>query len=313
MMDKIRALNFFIATVDSGSFAAASKRFATDPSTISKSIQRLESDLGIQLFQRSTRRLQLTWAGRSYAVTARRILEELQGCEERLREENEAPVGRLRINVPVSYGRRYIRPLLSEFRRRYPQIDIEIQFDDAYVDMIAEGFDISIRTGMLQDSSLVSRQLSPIDFIICASDAYLEKYGRPQTEEDLFHHQWIRFRFKQTGKLFPLLLPRPEGIEPVEVNSAFIVDDSDSMAELCAYGLGLTQIPHFIARDWLERGAVQPLFPALRHPQMGVHLYYPKREFLPRKVRAFIDFVSQAMEQQGEYPRKLWSENLIQS
>ncbi|MCW8886511.1 MAG: LysR substrate-binding domain-containing protein [Motiliproteus sp.] len=310
-MDKVRALNFFLATVDSGSFAAAAKKFATDPSTVSKAVQRLESNLGIQLFQRSTRRLQLTWAGQSYAVTARRVLEELQGCEERLKQENEEPAGLLRINSPISYGRRYIRPLLTEFRRLYPKIDIEIQFNDAYVDMIAEGFDISIRSGVLQDSSLVARQLSPIDFLICGSDEYLSKHGRPDSEEALLEHAWIRFRFKQTGKLFPLLLQSDQGLIHRDTRADFVVDDSDSMAELCAQGLGITQIPHFIARDWLHDNRICVLFPPLRHPDMGVYLYYPKREFLPRKVRVFIDFLIQATEQSGEGPRHLWTEKLI--
>nr|WP_277922042.1 LysR family transcriptional regulator [Vibrio parahaemolyticus] len=185
-MDKIRSLRFFIATLEGGSFAAAAKAHGTDPSTVSKAIHRLESDLGIQLFQRSTRQIRLTDAGRRYANTARFVLDELAACEDSLKSHNDALSGLLKINVPVSCGRLYIRPLLKEFCRRYPSITIDIHYDDAYVDIIEQGIDVSIRSGVVQDSQLIVRQLSPIDFIICGSQDYLapawcsERPGRIQ-------------------------------------------------------------------------------------------------------------------------------------
>ncbi|MEH6626908.1 MAG: LysR family transcriptional regulator [Motiliproteus sp.] len=309
-MDKIRTLRFFIATLDGGSFVSAAKTYGTDPSTVSKAIRRLEGDLGVQLIQRSTRQLQLTPAGQRYALTVRQLLDDLQGCEEQLKNQNKSASGTLKLNVPMSYGRQYIRPLIPAFCRQYPDIDVEIQFDDAYVDMIEQGIDVSIRSGSMQDSSLIARQLSPMDFLICASEDYLRRRGRPVTIDDLPRHNWIRFRFKQTGKLFPLMFEHQGQVQTLSVGHHCIVNDSDSMAELCAEGMGLTQIPHFIARNWIRSGQLVTLFPAIREPSMGVYLYYPKREFLPTKVRVFVDFLVNALAQQGETPKRLWTEEL---
>ncbi|MEH6473695.1 MAG: LysR substrate-binding domain-containing protein [Halopseudomonas sp.] len=309
-MDKIRSLRFFIATLDGGSFAAASKAYGTDPSTVSKAIHRLESDLGIQLFQRSTRQLRLTSAGRRYANTARRVLEELTACEETLKSQNDAPSGILKLNVPVSYGRLYIRPLLKEFCRRYPNITIDIHYDDAYVDIIEQGVDVSIRSGSVQDSQLIVRQLSPIDFIVCGSRDYLDRYGAPCGPEAFNDHSWIRFRFKQTGKLLPIRMPGSAGVNEYDPIRNFIVNDGESMAEHCAEGLGLTQIPHFIARNWLRSDRLLPLFPSLRQEGTGVYLLYAKREYLPTRVKVFIDFITEAIQTRGETPRTTWAETL---
>ena len=309
-MDKIRSMRFFIATLDGGSFAAAAKAYGTDPSTVSKAIHRLESDLGIQLFQRSTRQLGLTAAGRLYANTARRLLEELTACEETLKSQNDAPSGTLKLNVPVSYGRLYIRPLLKEFCRRYPNITIDIHYDDGYVDIIEQGIDVSIRTGSVQDSQLIARQLSPIDFIICGSKVYLDRYGAPCGPEAFNDHSWIRFRFKQTGKLLPIRMPESEGVGEYDPDRNFIVNDGESMAELCAEGLGLTQIPHFIARNWLRSDRLLPLFPSMRQAGTGVYLLYAKREYLPTRVRVFIDFIIEAIQAQQETPLCTWAEAL---
>ncbi len=253
-MDKIRSLRFFIATLDGGSFAAAAKVYGTDPSTVSKAIHRLESDLGIQLFQRSTRQSRLTEAGRRYANTARFVLEELAACEDSLKSHNDALSGQLKINVPVSYGRLYIRPLLKEFCRRYPNITIDIHYDDAYVDIIEQGIDVSIRSGVVHDSQLIVRQLSPIDFIICASQDYLARHGVPSGSDVFNDHSWVRFRFKQTGKLLPIRMPEPDGASEYDPERNYIVNDGESMAELCAEGLGLTQILILSRETGLKRG-----------------------------------------------------------
>ena len=309
-MDKIRSLRFFIASLDGGSFAAAAKAYGTDPSTVSKAIHRLESDLGIQLFQRSTRQLRLTAAGRLYANTARRVLGELTACEETLKSQNDAPSGILKLNLPVSYGRLYIRPLLKAFCRLYPRITLDIHYDDGYVDIIEQGIDVSIRSGSVRDSQLIARQLSPVDFIICASQAYLDRYGAPHGPEAFNEHSWIRFRYKQTGKLLPIMLADSEGVREYDPDRNFIINDGESMAEHCAEGLGLTQIPHFIARDWLRSNRLLPLFPSLRQAGTGVYLLYAKREYLPSRVKVFIDFITDAIQAQGETPRSTWAETL---
>ena len=306
-MDKIRSLRFFVAALDGGSFAAAAKSFGTNPSTVSKAIQRLESELGVQLFVRSTRQLSMTPAGREYAATARRLLEELTDCEERLKSQNDVPEGRLKLNVPVSYGRLYIRPLLKAFCHRYPGIEIDINFDDGYVDIIEQGVDIAIRSGSVQDSQLIVRQLSPIDFILCAGQSYLERHSPPAGPAQFTEHPWIRFRYKQSGKLLPVMMPGAEGHDEFDPGRQFVVNDGEAMAELCAEGMGLAQLPHFIARKWLMSGELVPLYSRLRQPGAGVFLLYAKREHLPARIRVFIDFIRQWLEARGETPNSTWA------
>jgi DNA-binding transcriptional LysR family regulator len=239
----------------------------------------------------------------------RRLLTELDDCELNLVEANDTPTGRLKINLPVSYGRRYVMPLLARFHQAYPGIELDLSFNDAYVDMIEQGVDVCIRSGSLEASSLIARQLSPIDFLICASPAYLDNHG-PLIASEFSRHHWIRFRFRQTGRLMPIMVPGIEEQQNLDPGQQFIVDDGEALAELCAQGLGLTQMPHFIARDWLRKKQMVPVMPYYRPKQFGVWVIYAKRAFLPAKIRVFVAFLSQALEQQQETAYRTWAEEL---
>ncbi|MCG8611563.1 MAG: LysR family transcriptional regulator, partial [Pseudomonadales bacterium] len=292
-MDKLHLLRLFIKVVDTGSFSKAAAELGFSPSTLSKAIGRLENDLGCHLFHRTTRQLILTKAGEAYLHTVRRLVDDLEQCETNLNQRNEDASGLLKINLPVSYGRRYVVPLLSAFNAQYPNITLDIRFDDAYVDMIATGTDICIRSGTLAPSSLIARQLSPIAFLICASPRLL-KSSRIVNPEEFNHFPWIRFRFAQTGRLMPIMVANhsePDGQENLDPGQQFIVDDGETLAELCSQGLGLTQLPHFIARDWLDAGKIVPVGPAFRAKGFGVWAIYVKRTFLPLRIRLFVEFL----------------------
>jgi len=307
-LDNFRSLEFFLATIDGGSFAAAAKQFATDPSTVSKAIKRLESQLGIQLFQRSTRQLNLTQAGENYAASVRNLSEQLQLTEEALKSDNELPTGKLCINLPVSSGRLYIQPILVEFNRLYPGIKLEISFDDAYADMIGQKIDIAIRSGSLCDSRLIAQKLSPMEFVICASPKYI-KNNKELNVSNLASHPWIRFRFKQTGKLMPIIGLDANIRDTVDALENIVVDDGEAMAELSASGLGLTQVPHFIAKSWVKVGKLVTLYPPYRLEGEGVYLVYPRREFLPQRVRLFIDFVKASLIKINDTSGTTWLAN----
>lgn len=309
-MDKLRALRFFISSCDHGNFIGVAKQFGTSASTVSKAISRLENQIGLQLFQRSTRQLRLTPAGAEYLVTVKTITDELEQCEVQLSQQNNDASGQLRINVPISYGRLYILQLLKKFNQRYPDINIEIQFDDSYVDIIEQGFDIAIRSGSINDSQLVVQKLSPIDMIICASKAYLKAHGRPGSSQDFAQHQWIAFRYKQTGKLHPILMPGKKQEERFVPEKGIVVGDGEALAQLCADGLGLTQIPHFIAKKWLESGAIEPVLPTYTPPHLGVYILYPRRVHMPARARVFIEFVKESIQASGETPRHTWARDL---
>lgn len=306
-MDKLRLLQLFVAAADHGSFAAVAKQLGSSPSTVSKAISRLEAGLGIQLFYRNTRNLKLTQGGEAYLLTVRRVTNELSSCENELLLLNDQPKGTLKINLPVSYGRLYVRPWFKAFHERYPDIRLDIAFSDHYVDMIEQGVDVCIRSGTVQDNRLVSRRLSPIDFLICGSPGYLLAHGAPQSSEQFTEHRWIRFRFSQTGKLMPIRFLNAGAIEECDPDRSFVVDDGEALAELCADGLGLTQLPHFIARDWLREKAITPLFPALQPGGFGVYALYPKRDYLPLRVRVFIDFLVEQLAKGNEQSDRTWA------
>jgi len=308
-MDKFRSLELFLATVDGGSFAAAAKQLATDPSTVSKAIKRLETRLELQLFQRSTRQLNLTEAGENYANSVRVFIDHLCQSEENLKLENKRPSGKLRINLPVSYGRLYIQPLLCDFNRRYPDIQLEISFDDEYIDMIGHNIDVSIRSGHLSDSRLVAQKLSPMEYVICASKEYVNKTKKNLDIKNFSSHPWIRFRFKQTGKLMKINGVDKNISEAIDVKQNIIVDDGEVLAEFCAAGLGLTQIPHFIAKSGVQSGKLVILSAVYRSESAGVYIVYPKREFLPQRVRLFVDFVKSYLIDINESSDKTWLAN----
>ena len=158
-----------MSTIETGSFSATAKKHATDPSTVSKAIKRLEEQLGLQLLYRSTRQLSLTSAGQKYADTVGSLYQQLESCEHELKSANNSYSGALKINLPVSYGRVYMLPMLSQFKKTYPDIELEVSFNDQYVDMISNAIDISIRSGTLNDSRLVAQKLSPMPFVLCIS------------------------------------------------------------------------------------------------------------------------------------------------
>lgn len=309
-MDKLRSLDIFLATCDDGSFAAAARRCHTDPSTVSKAIGRLESQLGVTLFQRSTRQVRITPAGERYALTVRKMMQDLNSCEEEIKQANDTPQGHLRISAAVCYGHLYLRPLLQAFCQAYPKITLELEINDFHQDIIEQEIDIALRTGYIKDSRLVARCLSPMDFFVCASPLYLREKGVPSSAEAFHHHSWIGFKIKQTQQLQPIFLPDAQGeYQAFELERRHITDDGEAMAHMCADGLGFAQLPHFLAKAGLESGELVSLYAAFRPPQAdnGVFAIYPKRDFLPARVRVFIEFLTQHLESIGETPTDTWA------
>ncbi len=310
----MRSLELFLATCDGGSFAAAARICSTDPSTVSKAIGRLEDQLGLILFQRSTRQLRITAAGKRYARTVRNMMQDLSSCEDELKQLNDSPSGTLRISSAVCYGHLYLRPLLPAFCQRYPAIKLELELNDFHVDVIENDIDIALRTGYVKDSRLIARRLSPMDFLTCVSPQYLDAHGTPRSADDFKQHQWIGFRIKETQQLQPIFLPDRLGeYLPHELERSHVTDDGEAMAHMCADGLGFAQLPHFVAKQGLNSGALVSLYPCLELPQpdSGVFAIYPKREYLPTKVRVFVDFMTASLAAMGETPNRTWARDWV--
>ncbi len=312
-MDKLRTLEIFIATCDGGTFAAAAKLCCSDPSTVSKAISRLEAQLGFTLFHRSTRQLRVTKAGRHYAGAVRKMIQDLSSCENELKHVNDTCQGTLRINCAVCYGHLYLRPLLKEFCRQYPQIKLELEINDLHVDIIESEIDVAIRTGYIEDNRLVARRLSPMDFLICAAPDYLAENGVPKNREDFHQYSWIGFRIKESLQLQPIFLPDEYGeYLPYELERHHITDDGEAMAHLCIDGFGFAQLPHFLAKHGLDTGELISPYPYFRPPQPdnGVFAIYPKRDYLPARVRIFVEFMTNALAIRGENANNTWVSEL---
>jgi len=306
-MDKFKLLKIFVTVVDQGNFVGAASTLALSPSAVSKAISRLEQELQVQLIFRTTRSITLTESGREYAAYARQLMQDLADCENRLQGKNQQARGLLRVNLPVSYGRQYVVPMLKDFTEQYTDIKLQISFEDGYLDMIENGIDVTIRTGTLEDSSMVARQLSPMDFLVCAAPAYLKQHKKI-TPDDYPQHPWVRFRFKQSGRLNPVMIKKGKRIEYSDPRHDFIVDDGEAAASLSANGMGLVQLPHFVAKQWIDSGKLSVISPFVRAPKFGVWMIYAKREYLPLKIKVFTDFLEARIRTSGETPRSTWAE-----
>ncbi len=305
-MDKFRAITLFITTTKTQNFTETAKLHATDPSTVSKAIKRLEEQLGIQLFERSTRQLKLTTAGIKYANTVDELLTTLSMHEEQLKQDSNEVKGELKINLPVSYGRQYLLPMLCQFRKLYPQIQLDISFSDEYVDMLKGSVDVSIRSGTIADSRLIAQKLTPIKMVLCISNNTDVANTIEMTPEGLSSYPWVLFRFKQTGKTMPLDFNYKGKHITVIPLATTTVDDGEAMAEFCAAGAGIALMPHFIAKKWVQTNQLKIIAAIDDVPSSGVFIVYAKRENLPKRRRVFIDFVKAYIKELGESPFTTW-------
>jgi DNA-binding transcriptional LysR family regulator len=330
-MDKFKTIALFMSTIETGSFSATAKKHATDPSTVSKAIKRLEEQLGLQLLYRSTRQLSLTSAGQKYADTVGSLYQQLESCEHELKSANNSYSGALKINLPVSYGRVYMLPMLSQFKKTYPDIELEVSFNDQYVDMISDAVDISIRSGTLNDSRLVAQKLSPMPFVLCMSTKGQENQSLKSvcasnssgsadlgiiqnidiSNEELAALPWVLFRFKQTGKTMPINFTYQGRNIHVEPKRVTIVDDGEAMARMCAEGLGLCLMPHFNAKALVMEDKMKVVAKVDEFPNSGVFIVYPKRKDLPKRTQVFIEFVKAYLKEMGESPSKTWLDRVV--
>lgn len=219
-MEHFSALPIFVTVVECGSFSLAGQKLGLSKSAISKRISQLEQHLGIQLLQRTTRSLSLTDAGARYFEYIRPAVQLTQEGLDAISELQQTPRGNLRISVPMVFGRLYIAPLIAEFLKRYPDIQLQMQMDDKITDLIAGGFDLAIRIGELPDSSLIARKIAPCLSVICASPAYLTQHGLPMTPCELTQHNCLFYSYFQDGVEWSF--HSPDGMQRVQIGRAHV-------------------------------------------------------------------------------------------
>ncbi|MBN3724060.1 LysR family transcriptional regulator [Burkholderia sp. Ac-20379] len=288
-MDNLNGIVAFVRTAETLSFVAAGHKLGISASAVGKSIARLERSLGVRLFHRTTRRVTLTEEGRHFHERCHRILEDLREAEAMLSEAAQTPRGRLRVSLPV-IGYRFLLPVLPAFSARYPDIELDLDFNDRLVDVVEGGFDAVIRSGTLSDSSLMSRRLGPFRFVLCASPDYAARAGVPHSLDDLGAHDCVRYRFPTTGKLQPWAL-LPGGEEPPGLRTAMTCNNMEALRGAVIAGFGIGFMPDFLTRDALASGTLIEVLAAHTLAPGQFSVLWPSSRQLSPKLRVFVDFM----------------------
>lgn len=296
MLDRFLSMRVFSQAAALGSLSAAGRSLHMSPAMATKHLDALEARLGIKLLRRTTRQLTLTDAGSQYLESCRRILQEVDEAEsEVLAQRNEA-VGQLRMNVPLSFGVRFIAPLLPEFNRLYPQVEVELGLSDAKQDLLREGWDLAIRIGHLADSSLKARRLGDCELLVCGSPAYLNRYGRPSRAAELSDHLCLSYTLSPMQGEGYWCFGR-QGEVRIPVKSSLKANNGDALLAAAIGGQGLIYQPDFIVNQALANGSLEAITLDIPTVEVGgLHVLSPPDRRPPAKVRAMIDFLQQALK-----------------
>ncbi|OWY27412.1 LysR family transcriptional regulator [Herbaspirillum robiniae] len=294
-MNKLREIECFVAVAELGSFVKAADALGISKAAVSRTVLELEARLGSRLMQRTTRRLSLTEAGTLYLERCKQIVAALEEADDLLSAGAANPTGLLRINAPLTFGVLHLAPLWPMFLERHPGVALDITLSDRIVDIIDEGYDMAIRIARLSDSTLVHRKLTTTNLQVCASPAYLEKHGTPMHPHELAQHQAICYSYNASKDDWQFT--GPEGPVNVKVNSRMHVNNGDSCVEAALGGIGVTRQPTFMIDRHLRSGQLVPILTDYTSPELGIYAVYPSRAHLPAKVRAMLDFLSEAFQQ----------------
>lgn len=285
------AIAIFAKVVEMRSFAAVASELGLSNPTVSKAVTRLEARLGARLFNRTSRRLALTDAGRSLAERAAQLLADGEAAENEALAQSVSPRGLVRLAVPMTFGTRTIAPLLPEFLAAFPDVTIDLSLSDATIDLIGEGFDAAIRIATLPDSSLIARRLCAMPRYLVASTAYLEKYGRPTHPMHLARHRCLGYAYMATPDIWHFgnaageqASVRPQG--PLRVNNG------EALLPMLMAGLGITVLPEFLVGDVLASGQLEAVMTNWFQTPSGVYLVTPPGGPRPARVEALIDFMA---------------------
>ncbi|QQP95592.1 LysR family transcriptional regulator [Lysobacter enzymogenes] len=290
-------LEAFEAILRHGSFTAAARQLEVTPGAITRRLNALEARLGAKLLNRSTRRLSLTEAGRHYHAEVAPALAQILAAGERVNDRAAQPQGELRVSLPMNFGRMYVMPRLGEFLDRHPGIALDVQFDDRYVDLIGEGFDCAIRIGALTDSRLVARRIAQTRRILVAAPAYLARRGAPTAPEQLAEHDCLHytlfrdvpaweFHGRGRGDGTPLRVP---------VSGRLRANYGVPLVDAALRGDGILQTATFAVAEELAAGRLVEVLPDWCLLPIGIHAVYPGREYRPRKVEAFVNFIEESI------------------
>jgi LysR family transcriptional regulator for bpeEF and oprC len=290
MLD-LRSLSVFIKVGERRSFVRAARDLGMTQSGVSNAIARLEDQLGLRLFARTTRKVALTEDGAAFFERCRRVLADLDEAERVLTQSRLAPAGRLRLDLPVQLGRRKIVPLLGAFRAAYPALRLDVSFTDRFIDLVEEGVDVAVRFGALEESSLIARRLTHSQLRVTGAPAYFARHGKPQVPEDLAHHQCLPFAIRDTGITRDWYFKRGAAEFTLRPRAEMSFNDGGAIVAAGCAGYGLIQMNDYSIDDAMASGALEPVLEAFNPAPNPIWLVYPPTRHLSPKVRAFVDFM----------------------
>lgn len=289
-MDKLNAISIFCKVIETQSFTLAAKQQNISVAMASKLVSQLEEHLKTRLLQRTTRKIMPTEAGMMYYQRCQGILLDLDEADSSITHLTSSLQGNLLISVPRDFGLLFIAPNLPTFMAKHPHLHIEVEFNDKKINLLSEGYDLALRIGYMEDSSLVSRKIGTTTVHFAASPNYLETNGIPQTPDDLEHHNgllyknamnqvnWVGSRINQTQRF--------------KIQSKVVSNSGFALLNMAKAGLGIANLPKFILGRAFEKGELIEILPEYKQQKLEIHVVYPNRRHLPIKVRAFIEFLS---------------------
>ena len=294
-MDRFSSMDNFIRVVEAGSITGAADRLGVAKSAVSRRLKELEEHLGVELFHRTTRRMNLTETGRAFYHQSVRILEDVLEAELATSKAHGTLKGSLKVALPSSFGLTHMGPAIQEFLKEHPQIEFDLDFNDREVDLIQEGFDLAIRIAKLPDSSLIARRLAPIQTVLCASPEYLKRMGTPQTPEELINHQCLVYSLIHDFEHWHLTEGKGELIK-TKIHPYMKATSGEFLSGAAVEGQGIILTPTFIVYKEIERGTLVPILKDYRLAKIDAYAIYPQTRHLSQRVRAFVDFLVKRFE-----------------
>ncbi|MFP4237716.1 LysR family transcriptional regulator [Rhodosalinus sp.] len=297
-MDRLTEMEAFATVVDQGGFTDAARKLGISKSAVSKHVASLEARLGARLLNRTTRRVSPTEIGLAYYDRARRVLNDAGEADALVTSMQSAPSGLLRISVATDFGVNHLSPILGEFLHEFPDISINMVLNNRYVELISEGFDMAVRIGDLQDSSLRARKLADTAKRMVGAPSYFQRHGRPSRIDDLNEHKLLHYSSQSSGSVWRITAPSGEKRQ-VRTAGWLSVNDGQSLLNACVAGLGIAYLPSFLYAPAMAEGHVVDAIPELPMETQGIYAVYPPGRFTQPKVRAFIDFLVHAFAEKG--------------
>jgi DNA-binding transcriptional LysR family regulator len=281
----------FTEVVNHSGFAAAGRAMGQSRALVNKLVLQLETDLGVQLLQRTTRRVSPTDTGRAYYDRCIQILADVAEAEQAIAQLQVEPKGTLRINAPMSFGTSHLAPAIAQFMVQYPDLRVELVLNDRFIDPIEEGFDLTIRIAQLNpDDTLVTHVLIPVQRILCAAPTYLQQRGIPQTPQDLHHHDCLHYGYLATGNQWRLTGPDNQQ-QSVTIPCRYCSNNGEVLRDAAIQGLGIVLLPQFMVELALQTGQLQMVLADYCPPPITAYVAYPPNRHLSTKIQRFTQFL----------------------